>query len=181
MTLFFILPHDACVIMTQLNRWIILKMVIRVKKWPKKDSLTQKKASFLMIFNSLLPSTPMVGTTLHKMGGCGCRRVFVFPSNMANSSNWMYFQSGHDNPSIYHYGTKEWTPLEQNQAEITASPTRSGRGEVKEKVISHLSEFFESTNQPSVNPSLCFSYSPAFHKHNRIWVDTNEIVVTQRV
>jgi hypothetical protein len=76
--------------------------------------------------------------------------------------------SGHDNPSIYHYGTKELTALEWNQAEITASPIWSGRGEVKEKVISHLSEFFESTNQPSINPSLCFFYSTAFHKHNRI-------------
>ena len=25
----------------------------------------------------------------------------------ANSSNWMYFQSGHENPRFYHYGTKE--------------------------------------------------------------------------
>jgi len=40
MTLFFILPHHACVIMTQLNHWMIFKMVIRVQKWPKKDSLT---------------------------------------------------------------------------------------------------------------------------------------------
>ncbi len=30
----------------------------------------------------------------------------------ANSSNWMYFQSGHDNPRFYHYGTKEWMTLE---------------------------------------------------------------------
>jgi hypothetical protein len=30
----------------------------------------------------------------------------------ANSSNWMYFQSGHENPRFYHYGTKEWMTLE---------------------------------------------------------------------
>jgi hypothetical protein len=30
----------------------------------------------------------------------------------ANSSNWMYFQSGHDNPRFYHYGAKEWMTLE---------------------------------------------------------------------
>jgi len=30
MTLFFILPYHACVIMTQLNRWIILEMMIRL-------------------------------------------------------------------------------------------------------------------------------------------------------
>ena len=30
----------------------------------------------------------------------------------ANSSNWMYFQSGHDSPRFYHYGTKEWMTLE---------------------------------------------------------------------
>ena len=71
-----------------------------------------EKSKFFMIFNSLLPSTPMVGTTLQKMGGCGCRRMVIFPSNIVNSSNWMYFQSGQDNPSIYHYGMKEWTPLE---------------------------------------------------------------------
>ena len=29
------------------------------------------------------------------------------------SSNWMYFQSGHENPRFYHYGTKEWMNLEQ--------------------------------------------------------------------
>ena len=28
------------------------------------------------------------------------------------SSNWMYFQSGHENPRFYHYGTKEWMTLE---------------------------------------------------------------------
>ena len=31
----------------------------------------------------------------------------------ANSSNWMYFQSGHENPRFYHYGTKEWMTVEQ--------------------------------------------------------------------
>jgi predicted outer membrane repeat protein len=30
----------------------------------------------------------------------------------ANSSNWMYFQSGHENPRFYHYGTKEWMTVE---------------------------------------------------------------------
>jgi hypothetical protein len=30
----------------------------------------------------------------------------------ANSSNWMYFQSGHENPRFYNYGTKEWMTLE---------------------------------------------------------------------
>ena len=30
----------------------------------------------------------------------------------ANSSNWMYFQSGHENPRFYHYGTKEWMTLD---------------------------------------------------------------------
>jgi hypothetical protein len=30
----------------------------------------------------------------------------------ANSSNWMYFQSGHESPRFYHYGTKEWISLE---------------------------------------------------------------------
>ena len=29
-----------------------------------------------------------------------------------NTSNWMYFQSGHENPRFYHYGTKEWMTLE---------------------------------------------------------------------
>ena len=28
------------------------------------------------------------------------------------SSNWMYFQSGHENPRFYHYGTKEWMTLD---------------------------------------------------------------------
>jgi predicted outer membrane repeat protein len=30
----------------------------------------------------------------------------------ANSSNWMYFQSGYENPRFYHYGTKQWMTLE---------------------------------------------------------------------
>ena len=30
----------------------------------------------------------------------------------ANSSKWMYFQSGQENPRFYHYGTKEWMTLE---------------------------------------------------------------------
>jgi hypothetical protein len=28
------------------------------------------------------------------------------------SGNWMFFQSGHDNPRFYHYGSKEWMTLE---------------------------------------------------------------------
>ncbi|MDC0547918.1 right-handed parallel beta-helix repeat-containing protein, partial [Opitutales bacterium] len=30
----------------------------------------------------------------------------------ANSSDWMYFQSGHETPRFYHYGTKEWMNME---------------------------------------------------------------------
>ena len=30
----------------------------------------------------------------------------------ANSRNWMYFQSGHENPRFYNYGTKEWMILD---------------------------------------------------------------------
>ena len=30
----------------------------------------------------------------------------------ANSSNWMYFKSGQEKPTFYHYGTKEWMTLE---------------------------------------------------------------------
>ena len=29
-----------------------------------------------------------------------------------NSSNWMYFQSGKDKPTFYHFGTKEWMTIE---------------------------------------------------------------------
>jgi hypothetical protein len=30
----------------------------------------------------------------------------------ANSSNWMYFESGHEKPRFYHYATKEWMTVE---------------------------------------------------------------------
>ena len=29
-----------------------------------------------------------------------------------NSSNWMYFQSGRESPTFYHYGSKEWITVE---------------------------------------------------------------------
>ena len=30
----------------------------------------------------------------------------------SKSSNWFYFQSGHQNPRFYNYGTKSWVNLE---------------------------------------------------------------------